>query len=213
MVSFPHCKINLGLRVLRKRPDGYHDLETLFYPLPLKDVLEIIPSTPAQHAPSTRPGPPAPSRGPAAQPDPATSGHPAQHDPTEFGPTQFNFTASGLPIPGDPAGNLCAKAWFLLKKDFPALPAVDAWLYKNIPMGAGLGGGSADGAFMLRLLDSTFRLELGRERLAAYALQLGSDCPFFLHDQPCIATGRGEILEPIDLDLSAWCIALVYPGI
>ncbi len=80
-------------------------------------------------------------------------------------------------------------------------------------MGAGLGGGSADGASMLRLLDSTFQLTITPERLAAYALQLGSDCPFFLYDQPCFATGRGELLEPVDLDLSAWCIALVYPGI
>lgn len=222
MVSFPHCKINLGLRVLRRRPDGYHDLETVFYPLPLKDVLEIIPAGHARLAP------------PVAQPDPTTAlGARAQHDPSarptppahsnpsaqssssaapDLSP-QFSFTASGLPIPGDPAGNLCAKAWHLLKKDFPTLPPVDTWLYKNIPMGAGLGGGSADGAFMLSLLNSTFQLELGRERLAAYALQLGSDCPFFLHDQPCIATGRGEILEPATIDLSGYYIVLIHPGI
>ncbi len=123
------------------------------------------------------------------------------------------FSASGLSIPGDPETNLCIKAWHLLKQDISELPAVDTWIYKNIPIGAGLGGGSSDGAFMLRALDQKFRLELGREKLAAYALQLGSDCPFFLHDQPCFATGRGELLEPVAIDLSGYAIVLVYPGV
>jgi 4-diphosphocytidyl-2-C-methyl-D-erythritol kinase len=185
MVSFPHCKINLGLHVLGKRADGYHGLETVFYPLPLKDVLEILPSEDAT--------PPIPASAQAAAP--------------------FNLIPKGLPIPGDPGTNLCAKAWHLLKKDFPNLPPVDCWLYKNIPLGAGLGGGSSDGASMLKMLDRKFHLELGREKLTAYALQLGSDCPFFLYDQPCFATGRGEQLEPIALDLSGYSIVLVYPGI
>ena len=106
MVLFPHCKINLGLRVLGKRQDGYHNLETVFYPLPVHDILEFLPST----------------------------------------GTAVSCTISGLSIQGKPEDNLCVKAWQLLKKDFPQLPAVDIWLHKKIPMGAGLGGGSSDGA-------------------------------------------------------------------
>ncbi len=216
MISFPHCKINLGLHVLRRRADGYHDLETAFYPLPLKDVLEIIPAAPRQiatasgtfpqSAPSDASPPPAPS---SARPIHSLSTQEAQH----LQPPHGHFAPSGLPIPGDPATNLCAKAYDLLKRDFPGLPPVDTWLHKNIPLGAGLGGGSSDGAAMLKLLNEKFHLSLSREQLTAYALQLGSDCPFFLYDQPCYATGRGELLEPIDIDLSDYSIALVYPGI
>lgn len=171
MVFFPNCKINLGLRILRKRMDGYHDLETVFYPLPLKDVLEII------HSES------------------------------------FRFTASGLTIPGDSTGNLCVKAYNLLKKDFGELPPVDIYLYKNIPPGAGLGGGSADGAGMLRLLDASFHLQLSREKLLEYASKLGSDCPFFILNQPCLGSGRGEELQPLELDLSGYSFVLVHPDI
>jgi 4-diphosphocytidyl-2-C-methyl-D-erythritol kinase len=179
MVIFPHCKINLGLRILRKRPDGYHGLETVFYPVPLKEVLEI-----------------------------ARPPHPSLHRNNI--PT---FSATGLPIPGDTSSNLCIRAFDLLKKDFPDLPGIHIYLHKNIPMGAGLGGGSADGACMLKLMNEKFNLRLDKNRLAAYALQLGSDCPFFLVDRPCLATGRGELLEPIDLDLSAYALALIHPGI
>jgi 4-diphosphocytidyl-2-C-methyl-D-erythritol kinase len=204
MVSFPHCKINLGLHVLRRRADGYHDLETAFYPLPLRDILEIIPAAP--------PAPPQAASSSDTSSQPATpSGTPIQSVSTQQ--PNGNFMASGLPIPGDPKTNLCTKAWHLLKKDFPDLPPVDTWLYKNIPMGAGLGGGSSDGAAMLKLLNGKFHLNLSRGQLTAYALQLGSDCPFFLYDQPCYATGRGETLEPIALDLSDYSIALVYPRI
>lgn len=171
MLSFPNCKINLGLRVLRRRDDGYHQLETVFYPLPLKDALETIRSG------------------------------------------KLTFTATGLTIPGDPSANLCLKAWHLLKKDFPELPSVDIHLHKHIPMGAGLGGGSADGAFMLVLLNKQFRLGLSAERLMDYAAQLGSDCPFFILNKPCLGGGRGEELLPIDLDLSSYKMALVSPGV
>jgi 4-diphosphocytidyl-2-C-methyl-D-erythritol kinase len=174
MVFFPNCKINLGLRILRKRGDGYHDLETVFYPLPLRDVLEIVHPAPA---------------------------------------ADFRFTSSGLPIPGDPVSNLCVKAWDLLKKDFPDLPPVETFLYKNIPMGAGLGGGSSDGAGMLQLLDAFGGLNLGQEKLLEYAAQLGSDCPFFILNKPCLGRGRGEVLEPLDLDLSPYSFVLVHPGI
>jgi 4-diphosphocytidyl-2-C-methyl-D-erythritol kinase len=193
MVFFPNCKINLGLRILRKRPDGYHDLETIFYPLPLKDVLEIIYPDPAGTATTT--------------PAPTVSTN--QADETGG----FRLHLSGLPIPGDPAKNLCVRAWELLKKDFPRIAPVNAWLHKNIPMGSGLGGGSADGAAMLQLLDRSFGLGLGRERLLEYAAMLGSDCPFFILNKPCLGRGRGEELEPIELDLSAYSFVLVHPGI
>ena len=173
MLFFPNCKINLGLSILRKRPDGYHDLETVFYPLPLKDALELIPT---------------------GDPEPA-------------------FYSYGLPIPGDPAGNLCLKAWRLTKKDFPDLPAIHIHLYKNIPIGAGLGGGSADGAGTLTGLNQLFQLNLSNEQLLDYAAQLGSDCPFFVLNTPCLGQGRGERLQPLPLDLSGYSFALVDPGI
>ncbi len=171
MVVFPNCKINLGLHVLQRREDGYHALETVFYPLPLHDVLEVITGE------STR------------------------------------ITISGLPVAGTTEENLCIKAWHLLKKDFFQLPPVDVYLHKHIPVGAGLGGGSADGAFMLRLLNEKFQLELPADRLLEYAARLGSDCPFFILNKPCLATGRGESLEPISLDLSGYSFLLVHPGL
>ena len=174
MLFFPNCKINLGLKILRRRPDGYHDLETIFYPLPLKDTLESI-QLPAAETPS--------------------------------------FSSYGIPIPGSPENNLCLKAWRLLKNDYPNLPAVHIHLLKNIPIGAGLGGGSADGAWTLKGLDSQFHLGLSQEQLLHYAAQLGSDCPFFILNTPCLGSGRGEKLQPISLDLSPYTFALVDPGI
>lgn len=171
MVSFPNCKINLGLKILRRREDGYHDLETVFYPLPLRDILEVVRSS------------------------------------------GWGFTATGRPIPGNPAANLTFRAWQLLRQDFPGLPFVHIHLHKRIPIGGGLGGGSADGAFTLELLNRQFGLGLSTDALARYAAQLGSDCPFFLVNQPCIGQGRGERLEPLPLDLSAYDIVLIHPGI
>lgn len=171
MIVFPNCKINLGLRVLRKRADGYHDLETIFYPLSFTDALELIPAT------------------------------------------SFSFTLSGLAIQGNPDSNLCVKAYELLKKDYPQLPAAQIHLHKVIPTGAGLGGGSADAAFLLQLLNRVFRLELSAEALLHYSLQLGSDCPFFIINSPCLATSRGENLAPISLDLRTYQFILVNPGI
>jgi 4-diphosphocytidyl-2-C-methyl-D-erythritol kinase len=173
VIFFPNCKINLGLRILRKRPDGFHDLETVFYPLPLKDALELIPTS---------------------DPEPA-------------------FHSYGLPIPGDPTGNLCLKAWRLIQKDFPDLPAIHIHLYKHIPIGAGLGGGSADGAQTLKGLNQLFDLNLSREQLLRYAGQLGSDCPFFILNTPCFGQGKGERLQPIPLDLSGYTVVIVDPGI
>lgn len=173
MVIFPNCKINLGLRILRKRTDGYHDLETVFLPVAIYDVLELLP---------------------AATPTPS-------------------FSLSGLPVDGNPDSNLCRKAWDLLHHQFPEMPAVDIWLHKVIPLGAGLGGGSADGAFMLRALNEKFRLGLTPTQLIQYALQLGSDCPFFIYNQPCLARGRGEQLTPLLPDLNGYTISIVNPGI
>ena len=172
MISFPNCKINLGLSVLNKRTDGFHNLETVFYPLLLKDILEVIESE-----------------------------------------KESEFSTSGLNIKGNENDNLCLKAYNLLKKDFPDLPTVKIHLHKAIPMGAGLGGGSANGAFMLQLLNNKFKLGLSTEKLIEYSLQLGSDCPFFQINKPCIANGRGEILEQIDLDLSSFKFLIVVPDI
>lgn len=176
MLLFPHAKINLGLYILQKREDGYHELETVFYPVRhLKDILEVV----------------------------------INRDPA----SDLIFTTSGLSIEGTADQNLCAKAYNILKKKFPELPAVRMHLHKHIPMGAGLGGGSSDGAFTLRLLNEKFNLQLSNEQLLNYALQLGSDCPFFIFDQPCIGKGRGEILHPIDFSLNDYQIIIVHPGI
>jgi 4-diphosphocytidyl-2-C-methyl-D-erythritol kinase len=171
MIQFPNCKINLGLSILAKRPDGYHELETVFYPIAVSDALEILPAD------------------------------------------SVKMTQSGIEVPGDPAQNLCLKAYHLLKKDFPTLPAVQMHLHKNIPMGAGLGGGSSDGTTALLILNQQFSLGLNEKQLIDYASQLGSDCPFFVYNKACHATGRGEILSPIHLDLSNYQFLLVHPGI
>ncbi len=171
MVVFPNAKINLGLYITARRPDGYHDLETVFYPVPLCDILECM------EAP------------------------------------ELLFESSGLPIPGDPEHNLVLKAWHVLRRDFPHLPPVHIHLHKIIPMGAGLGGGSSDAAFMLKLLNQLFTLGLANEQLLAYALELGSDCPFFIQNQPAFASGRGEILQPLSFSVPMGTIVLVYPAV
>ncbi|HEY0066376.1 MAG TPA: 4-(cytidine 5'-diphospho)-2-C-methyl-D-erythritol kinase [Flavisolibacter sp.] len=176
MVSFPNCKINLGLRILRKREDGFHDLETAFYPVAIQDALEIV-----------------------RNPLPGADG--------------VDLRVTGLAVDGPPEKNICVKAWHLLKKDFSGLPPVIMHLHKLIPSGAGLGGGSADGAFTLLALDKKFRLGLSREALLSYALSLGSDCPFFILNKPCLAAGRGEEMEPIALDLSPYQVVIVNPHI
>ena len=183
MVVFPNCKINLGLHVTRKREDGYHDLETIFYPLPLRDALEIVNR---QSAIGNR-----------QLPDNAA----------------VSLQISGLKVQGNTDDNLCIKAYNLLKKDHPQLGDVDMYLHKAIPMGAGLGGGSADGAFALQLLNDKFQLKLSREKLLDYSLQLGSDCPFFIINKPCFAQGRGELLQSIQLDLSVYSFLVVHPGV
>jgi 4-diphosphocytidyl-2-C-methyl-D-erythritol kinase len=173
MVTFPNCKINLGLHVLEKRSDGYHNLETVFYPVQLRDALELI----------------------------------------QKESQSVELSMSGSPVDGQQDDNICIKAYQLLRKDFPDLLPVQIHLHKAIPMGAGLGGGSADGAFTLKLLNKKFSLGLSEKQLADYALQLGSDCPFFIINKPCYASGRGEIFETIKLDLTAFKFFIVYPAI
>lgn len=171
MISFPHAKINLGLSILSKRPDGFHNLETIFYPLPIRDVLEIVPAE------------------------------------------ETRFFPRGLEIPGERDENLVLRAYHLLKEKFPQTAALEIHLYKAIPMGAGLGGGSSDAAELLLLMNQFFELKISGGDLHAYALELGSDCPFFMQSAPCFVTGRGEILEPVPLDLSGYSFLLVHPGI
>lgn len=170
MVSFPPCKINLGLHIINKRPDGYHNLETCFHPIPWTDVLEIIPAT------------------------------------------KFSFTSSGIAIPGSPEQNLCVRAYQLLSREFSIDP-VSIHLHKIIPMGAGLGGGSADAAHTIRLLDDIFGLDLPREKMMQYASSIGSDTAFFIQDDAMFGQGRGEILSTINVSLRGKFIVLVNPDI
>jgi 4-diphosphocytidyl-2-C-methyl-D-erythritol kinase len=171
MITFPSAKINLGLYVISKRPDGFHNLETLFYPLPLYDALEIVTAK------------------------------------------RTHFIPSGLSIHGEKSDNLVLRAYHLLHENNPNVGDLEIHLHKAIPLGAGLGGGSADAAKTLQLVNSFFELNISAEKLAKYALQLGSDCPFFLQSDPCLATGRGEILEPVKLDLSGYSFLLIHPEI
>lgn len=125
---------------------------------------------------------------------------------------EFEFTSSGLAIPGDSSGNLCVKAYELLKEKHN-IPPVKMHLHKVIPMGAGLGGGSSDGAFALKLLNDQFEIGLTNAELEAYAKTLGADCPFFIDNKPKLVTGIGEIMEDVTLDLSGYSIVVVFPGI
>ena len=171
MIRFSNCKINIGLYITGKRPDGYHNLETFFFPIPLYDVLELI-------------------------------------DASETG-----ITVIGQDIPGLPQNNIIIKAWNLLKADFPALPPVHFYLLKNIPAGAGLGAGSANGAYALMALNEKFELGLSQQQLMNYGLQLGSDCPFFILNKPSLARGRGEVFSDLETDLTGYKIVIVNPGI
>ncbi|MDW3194733.1 MAG: 4-(cytidine 5'-diphospho)-2-C-methyl-D-erythritol kinase [Cytophagales bacterium] len=170
MISFPNAKINLGLNVTNKRQDGYHEIQSCLFPIPLRDILEIIPAD------------------------------------------TFSFKQTGLEIPDNGANNLCVQAYELLKSAHD-LPPVAIHLHKVIPMGAGLGGGSADCAFTLKLLNDIFTLGLNSGELEGYAAQLGSDCPFFIKNIPALATGTGTTLAPFHVDLSAFHIALIFPGV
>ncbi|RAV99806.1 4-(cytidine 5'-diphospho)-2-C-methyl-D-erythritol kinase [Pseudochryseolinea flava] len=170
MIAFPPCKINLGLHVVSKRSDGFHDLETCFLPVPWTDILEIIPAT------------------------------------------QTSFTRTGTTIPGNDADNLCLRAYQLLATSHN-IPPVSIHLHKVIPTGAGLGGGSSDAAHTLRLLNTIFNLNLSTEDLMNHAATLGSDCAFFVQDNPMIGRGRGEVLTPVEVNLKGKYLVLVKPDI
>ena len=178
MITFPIAKINLGLNVVERRPDGYHNLETVFYPVPIKDALEVTPM-----------------------------------DPLFPSPYDCDLKVSNISIEGDEQRNLVVRAYQLLKQDFPQLPRIHAHLHKAIPTQAGMGGGSSDCAYMIRLLNEQFQLGLTTQQMQDYAARLGADCAFFILSQPAYAEGIGERLEPIALDLSPYWIAVVRPDV
>lgn len=174
MITFPNAKINLGLNITEKRPDGYHNLETIFYPIPVEDALEI-------HVLSD-------------------------------GNEKYRLHQAGLEIAGEVESNLVVKAYKLLDEQFD-LPPVDIHLFKHIPSGAGLGGGSADAAFMLKLLNEKFNLELSNEILEEYAARLGADCAFFIQNTPTYAEGIGNVFSPVSLSLKEYQLWLIKPDI
>lgn len=174
MLAFPNSKINLGLYVTEKRPDGFHNIETIFFPVPLNDILEILPVK-------------------------------------EADAEKVIFTNTGIEVDCSAEKNLCVKAYNLLDADFN-LPPVEIILHKAVPMGAGLGGGSADGAFTFTLLNEMFDLQLSKDKLAMYAARIGSDCAFFIYNTPMLGTGRGEVLSEIEVPLTGYYLILVKPA-
>lgn len=178
MITYPIAKINLGLNVVERRADGYHNLETVFYPVPIKDVLEV------------------------------------KNMSEEYASTvDCGLQVVNNPIDCDAQDNLVVKAYKLLKADFPTLPRIQCVLEKNIPSQAGMGGGSSDCAYMIRLLNEQFQLGLSNEQMMGYAAKLGADCAFFILSEPCYAEGIGEKLTPISLNLKGWTICVVRPNI
>jgi len=172
MISFPNAKINLGLNIVERRSDGYHNLETVFYPIGLTDVLEIVPA----HG------------------------------------EESTLTTYGNPVDCPVEKNLVMKALRLMQKLYN-VPEVDVFLYKHIPDGAGLGGGSSDAANTMLMLNDMFNLGIDKEELARHAVMLGADCPFFIYNQPMMATGIGDVLSPIDVTLKGFHLLLVKPDV
>ena len=170
MICFPNAKINLGLNVVNKRPDGYHNIETVFYPIPVKDALEIVSAE------------------------------------------ELSFTQTGIQVDAPMEKNLVIKALNLLKTQYD-IPALEVHLLKAIPFGAGLGGGSADAAFMLKLLNDFCQLNIQPEELEKLAATIGADCPFFIRNTPVFATGTGNIFEPVELSLKNYHLCLVKPDV
>jgi 4-diphosphocytidyl-2-C-methyl-D-erythritol kinase len=170
MITFPNAKINLGLNIVERRADGYHNLETVFFPIPLTDVLEIVPAD------------------------------------------EVSLTCYGNPVDCPPEKNLVMKAYRLLQERY-SLPPVAMHLYKHIPDGAGLGGGSSDAAHALMMLNKMFDLGIADADLAAMAATLGADCAFFIYNRPMMATGIGEVLSPVDVDLKGKTLVLVKPPV
>lgn len=175
MITFPNAKINLGLNIIEKRPDGYHNLETIFYPINLQDALEVTWQ--------------------------------------ENGDNECTLHISGAPLDGEPEDNLVVKAYKLLKKDHLRILPIDVHMYKHIPAGSGLGGGSSDAAHMIKLLNDKFSLGLSTGQMEEYAAQLGADCAFFIKNRPVFATGIGNVFEPIELSLNGYHLILVKPDL
>jgi 4-diphosphocytidyl-2-C-methyl-D-erythritol kinase len=175
VIAFPNAKINFGLNIIEKRVDGFHNLETVFYPFDLCDILEVVESESLKRG-------------------------------------EYNFDTSGIEIDCSPEDNIIIKAYNLIAAKYD-IPGVDIYFHKNIPFGAGLGGGSADAAFMLKLLNDNFNLGISNEQLEEYASQLGSDCPFFINNKPVFAHGKGELFEKTELDLKGMYMVVVKPGI
>lgn len=168
MIVFPNAKINIGINITARRPDGYHNIETIFYPVRIFDALEALPGD------------------------------------------ELTFNVSGLGIPGKTEDNLCIKAYHLIKRDHK-LPTLNIHLHKHIPIGAGLGGGSADAAFFVKLIDGQFNLGLSTDQMLGYARQLGADCAFFIENKPVFAFEKGDQFETIKIDLSKYHLVLVMP--
>lgn len=171
MITFPNAKINIGLDVLSRRSDGYHNISSLFYPIPLQDTLEIIPSS-----------------------------------------GELEYTSSGIALECETSDNLVVKAFRLMQQKYH-LPNVKIHLHKHIPFGAGLGGGSADAAFMLKMLDAMFDLNIAEKLLIDYAAQLGADCAFFIKNTPQMASGIGDVLTDSSLELKGKHLLLVKPDV
>lgn len=170
MITFPNAKINLGLNITSRRSDGYHNLETIFYPVQIKDALEVIESA------------------------------------------EMSFETSGIEIPGHANENLCLQAYDLLRKDFD-LPNIAIHLHKQIPIGAGLGGGSADAAFFIKLINEKFQLSLDVKTMQSYCRKLGADCAFFIENKPLFAFEKGDVFEEVNLDLTAYHLVLIMPPV
>ncbi|MDH6533731.1 4-(cytidine 5'-diphospho)-2-C-methyl-D-erythritol kinase [Parabacteroides sp. 52] len=171
MICFPNAKINLGLNIVSKRPDGYHNIETIFYPVPVKDALEIVPAI-----------------------------------------ANESFTQTGISVDGPAENNLVVKALGAFRQKY-TIPPLEIHLLKAIPFGAGLGGGSADAAFMLKLVNTYCALGLTTEQLEEIAQSIGSDCPFFIRNTPVFATGTGNLFTPISLSLKGYHFCLVKPNV
>lgn len=174
MITFPKAKINVGLRITSKRTDGYHDIETLFYPVNLSDALEFV-----IHGDK---------------------------------PAGDEFVATGLKISSRPENNIVIKTMRRLRKDF-SIPFLKIHLHKAIPSGAGLGGGSSDASSLIKTINRYFGFELTDQEMRSLALELGSDCPFFIDPVPSFATGRGDILHPAHPFLNGYFIAILNPGV
>ncbi len=169
LTTHPNCKINIGLRVINRRPDGYHNLETIFYPIPLYDELTVTEN---------------------------------END---------ELILEGICIDGNPWDNLVMRVPRLLREDGFQIPPIRVELKKNIPSGAGLGGGSSDAAFMMKMLNEMFSLGMNNQEMEEKVARLGADCAVFIQNKPVFAEGIGNIFTPIDLDLSGWHLVLIKP--